>query len=152
MAFSEKLNFTVKITIVTFSFWFSSSSIKILSYNHDLKYPSVATFTTCIQFMTRIVTTHQHAIMLFAKKGSVFFRKSLLFWLLFAVLLCYSCYTCHHFHGPRVGKFISVSVTICMMMCRLSLLSSSLRVGLEDLGFDSFIPTLRFQVLLYAPE
>ena len=100
--------------------------------------------------MTRIVTTHQHAIMLFAKKGSVFFRKSLLFWLLFAVLLCYSCYTCHHFHGPRVGKFISVSVTICMMMCRLSLLSSSLRVGLEYPGLNNFMPTLNLFVCLFV--
>ena len=122
--------------------WFSSPCIEKSLILHDVKYPSVVTFTTCIQFMTRIVTTHQHAIMLFAKKGSVFFRKSLLFWLLFAVLLCYSCYTCHHFHGPRVGKFISVSVTICMMMCRLSLLSSSLRVGLEYPRFKWFIPTI----------
>ena len=51
-----------------------------------------------------------HAIMLFAKKGSLF---SLQFFLL------PPCYTCHHFHGSRVGKFISVSVTICMMMCLL---------------------------------
>ena len=122
--------------------WFSSPFIEKPLILHGLKYPSVVTFTTCIQFMTRIVTTHQHAIMLFAKKGSVFFRKSLLFWLLFAVLLCYSCYTCHHFHGPRVGKFISVSVTICMMMCRLSLLSSSLRVGLEYPRFDSWSPKI----------
>ena len=49
-----------------------------------------------------------HAIMLFAKKGS-----------LFSLHFLPPCYTCHHFHGSRVGKFISVSVTICMMMCLL---------------------------------
>ena len=53
-----------------------------------------------------------HAIMLFAKKGSLFFFSSVRFFFP-------PCYTCHHFHGSRVGKFISVSVTICMMMCLL---------------------------------
>ena len=50
--------------------------------------------------------------MLFAKKGSLFFFSSVRFFFP-------PCYTCHHFHGSRVGKFISVSVTICMMMCLL---------------------------------